>query len=92
MRSFSFGDVENMLFSTKDMDNDAHSSKNCAVNYKGAWWYNACHAANLNGQHLKGSDSSHVDGISWRTLKGSHNSLKLTEMKIRPKAFATCEQ
>ena len=35
-------------FSTSDNDNDGHGS-NCAANYKGAWWYTACHQSNLNG-------------------------------------------
>ena len=83
--------AENMPFTTKDMDNDAYAH-NCAVYCKGAWWYNACHSANLNGQYLSGSHSSRADGINWRTWKGLYYSLKHTEMKIRPKHFAKCEQ
>jgi len=31
-----------MKFTTFDVDNDVHST-NCAKDYKGAWWYAACH-------------------------------------------------
>ena len=70
-------------FSTKDQDNDSWGS-NCAVSYKGAWWYGACHASNLNGVYHHGAHSSYADGVNWYTWKGYHYSVKRAEMKIRP--------
>ena len=71
------------LFSTRDRDNDAYSGGHCAVSYKGAWWYNNCHASNLNGLYLSGSHTSYADGVNWYEWKGHYYSLKITEMKVR---------
>ncbi|XP_053552090.1 ficolin-1-B-like isoform X2 [Bombina bombina] len=73
----------NRKFSTKDMDND-HSKGNCAVTYNGAWWYNACHNANLNGKYLEGENEYKGMGINWSSLKVSNYSFKVSEMKFRP--------
>ena len=69
-------------FSTFDQDNDTHSG-NCAEQFKGAWWYRACHSSNLNGPYLSGSHTSYADGVNWKTFKGYHYSLKYAAMKIR---------
>jgi len=68
-------------FSTKDRDNDEYA-KSCAVEYHGAWWYNACHQSNLNGQYLL--QQINPRGVSWNSWKSSFYSLKRAEMKIRP--------
>ena len=69
-------------FSTFDQDNDIDSG-NCALTYKGAWWYDACHGVNLNGQYLSGQHASYADGVHWQGFKGHYYSLKYTAMKIR---------
>jgi hypothetical protein len=73
-------------FTTKDSDND-HNGGNCAIAYKGAWWYKNCHLSNLNGQYLYGTQTSYADGVIWYHWKGYYYSLKSTSMKIRPQTF-----
>ena len=76
-----------MSFTTKDQDNDNHGDYNCAIKFKGAWWYEKCHHSNLNGLYHRGHHSSDADGVNWYHWKGHHYSLKRTEMKIRPVDF-----
>ncbi|WAR30181.1 FIBA-like protein [Mya arenaria] len=52
-----------MLFSTFDHDHDHWHYSNCAVLEHGAWWYNDCYYANLNGQY---------------DVPGTHNPLGMT--------------
>ena len=74
-------------FTTKDQDNDSRSSRNCAAQFKGAWWYKSCLDSNLNGLYHHGQHSSKDDGVNWRTWKGENYSAKRAEMKIRPVDF-----
>ncbi|XP_035691653.1 angiopoietin-related protein 7-like [Branchiostoma floridae] len=80
--------LNNMQFSTRDRDNDG-SSRNCALLFKGGWWYNDCYNANLNGIYYRGGNYTDAvqDGIEWSTWKGWRYSLKGVSMKIRPVNF-----
>ncbi len=71
-------------FSTKDRDNDQWSL-HCASAYKGGWWYNSCHESNLNGFYLNGKTDP--KGMLWYHWKNKSESVKRSEMKIRPKDF-----
>jgi ficolin len=81
----SFSNHNGWKFSTFDNDNDETSSGNCAVDYNGAWWYRACHACNLNGLYLGGSNTEYGKGITWAACWGQKYSLKRSVMKIRRK-------
>ncbi|KAM4025633.1 microfibril-associated glycoprotein 4 [Anomaloglossus baeobatrachus] len=70
-----------MKFSTHDNDRDT-STGNCAANFRGASWYNACHMANLNGLYLKGKNDQNGKGMTWKSWKGQLYSLKSCAMKI----------
>uniref|UniRef100_A0A8D1YQ39 Tenascin-R n=2 Tax=Sus scrofa TaxID=9823 RepID=A0A8D1YQ39_PIG len=67
-------------FSTEDRDNDV-AVTNCAMSYKGAWWYKNCHRTNLNGKY---GESRHSQGINWYHWKGHEFSIPFVEMKTRP--------
>jgi len=71
-------------FSTPDQDNDDYP-QSCAIEFKGAWWYNKCHLSNLNGAYKPtGVIPTYADGIIWKTWKEYYYSLNSVEMKIRP--------
>ena len=71
-------------FSTKDKDYDTWPAKSCAAEYQGAWWYWKCHQSNFNGKYLNGQHKSFANGVNWYHFKGYQNSLKKTEMKLKP--------
>ena len=73
--------LRNMMFTTKDRDNDLYSANNCAVRYTGAWWHNYCLCANPNGLYQGGG---HAQGVVWSSFRGLNYSLKRIEMKFRP--------
>ncbi|XP_018796815.1 PREDICTED: techylectin-5A-like isoform X1 [Bactrocera latifrons] len=75
-------------FTTKDSDNDKDAS-NCAVQYTGAWWYQKCHASNLNGLYFGGEfpKDQFAKGVVWQAWRGYYYSLKYVHMAIRPKYY-----
>ncbi|CAN9504363.1 unnamed protein product [Ophioblennius macclurei] len=74
-------------FSTYDNDNDI-AVTNCALSYKGAFWYKNCHRVNLMGKY---GDTSHSKGINWFHWKGHEHSIQFAEMKLRPASFRNFE-
>ncbi|XP_065301845.1 techylectin-5A-like isoform X5 [Dermacentor albipictus] len=74
-------------FSTFDQDHD-NTEYHCAEKYRGGWWYNNCHSANLNGLNLNGPHDSYADGIEWSIRNGVgflyHYSYPSVTMMIRP--------
>ncbi|XP_022085251.1 ficolin-3-like [Acanthaster planci] len=69
------------LFSTKDKDNDMHPAGSCAEEDHGAWWYNWCYQANLNGKFY-GRRVIELNSIRWTPWK-KPQSVKKASMKIR---------
>ncbi|XP_052072478.1 fibrinogen-like protein 1 [Mytilus californianus] len=79
-------DHNGMQFSTYDRDNDKRSLNNCAVHYRGGWWYSDCFESNLNGRYY--TEGQHNDlfrrnGIQWNSIH-YNSSLKFVEMMIMP--------
>lgn len=67
-----------MKFSTYDKDHDLNTIENCAVKYKGAWWFNACHTSHLNGDYNQ--TLRYPDGVQWSKNLGT---LSYSVMEIR---------
>lgn len=84
----ALSDCNDQNFSTFEKDNDNALSAHCAYRFRGGWWYNNCHLANLNGLNLNGPHDSYADGIEWG-VRGYptilyHYSFPSVRMMIRP--------
>lgn len=67
-----------MAFSTPDRDNDPSSSFNCALSFKGGWWFNRCYLAFLNGRW-----APNVWQTPWYPTVMTESEVKETRMMIR---------
>ena len=56
----------------------------CAQFASGAWWFQCCLEANLNGWY---ASTIKYKGINWATWSGYYSSFSWVEMKIRPIDF-----
>ncbi|XP_071837372.1 fibrinogen-like protein A [Apostichopus japonicus] len=65
-----------MPFSTRDRDNDRHSSSHCADLHRNGWWFDSCSWAYPN---LPWGDSPY-----WLHFPGGNNNIRYIDMKIRP--------
>ncbi|KAG8007971.1 Fibrinogen-like protein 1 [Nibea albiflora] len=81
--------LSGMQFSTRDQDNDRYLQGSCAQENKAGWWFNRCHAANLNGKFYRSGKykGQYDNGVVWGTWKGLWYSLRHTTMKVRPLVF-----
>ena len=72
-----------MKFTTYDWDNDAARTFNCGSGswMGGAWWYNKCGFANLNGRWGHRGNA----GLSWRVGFGKTLYATFTEIKVKVK-------
>ena len=70
-----------MKFTTFDRDNDLFL-RNCAIDFKGGWWFRACHFSHLNALYPKSPITSN-SYMSWRTIDNNHGNINFSEMKIR---------
>lgn len=82
IESFSTTNTNGYKFSTYDRDND-FAIASCAVARNGAWWYNECTWANLNG--IYGNGSCVVNGICnyWFSLTNSFIGAKTSFLMVR---------
>ena len=81
-----FGYQNGSSFSTLDKDQDNWAEGQCAVQTKGAWWYDSCGPVNLNGQYEIGSDLPRcMHWMHW-PQNNQRSGLRGSKMAIRPSA------
>ena len=76
-------DMDGQLFSTLDNDNDNDAGRNCALDFGGGWWFNACAEVNFNGRLTNtGTREGVEDEVFYLGLGNTapiHMSLRLVE-------------
>ncbi|XP_062403469.1 microfibril-associated glycoprotein 4-like [Sardina pilchardus] len=76
-------------FSTFDKDQDPYSRGNCAVTFRGGFWYHAGAYANPNGEYKHRDRHNGVtDGVFWSGWKGHRYSQRKFSMKVRRVPFS----
>ena len=80
----------NSPFSTYDRDNDRDDAS-CSKKYHGAWWFEKCFKAHLNGLYPRNGENVLYAGIIWESWRGFHESFKASAMKTRPAGFTSGE-
>ena len=79
-------EMNGVLFTTKDSDNDFYDHGNCGHIYKTGWWSYSCHSVNFNGVYSdRESLTTSFNGIVWVSWKQMFISLKETKMMFRRK-------
>ena len=67
--------LDQMKFTTKDVDNDKYD-RNCASRHGGGWWFNDCHNVCLNCIGVKSNYYIWHDGTAWRCPSESEMYIK----------------
>ena len=71
------------MLTTIDRDNDGWWG-NCAVSYKGGfWYYSACHQANPTGMYYPGVGSPRGQGLAWYPCYEYEYSPKMYILKFK---------
>jgi len=73
----------NMMFSTKDRDQDKRGNVNCAELYKAGWWHDYCKDALLTGPYGRYPALKQNSGITWKKPWGDTKFPKFARMMIR---------
>lgn len=75
--------INEIMFTTKDQDNDARSNGNCAIDFSSGWWHKNCHCSNPNGLYLAGHTNLYGKGIIYTFWLKEYYSLKSIRLMVK---------